>query len=173
MIKAELQWFNIGLVKDLYPRLKPEDHYKHPVPDLDNFGFYMFYVDKEGEKAKYVGQAPSKKRLPLQSRVRWEIVKDGKGCTESAFFQKCEKYKVDRFNLLLKVAHIKKLQRDGIDVTEVDDKMMNAIERALIFKLTQLGHLLMNETSKKSYRIGPIDMINNGDHKPLPPKIVL
>jgi len=172
LIKVELQWFALGPVKALYEVLKPEEHYKKPeFPELNNYGFYM-YLEKDAERARYIGQAYNRSVFALRRRVRWEIVKDGDGCAESAFCCKCKKYNVDRFNLLLKVAHIKSIQKGGVNV-EVDDKIVNAIERALIYERAQAGDPLMNETSKKSYKLEPIEIINSGDHKPLPARIIL
>lgn len=90
----------------------------------------------------------------------------------SAFYKKCKKYNVDRFDLLLKVAHLKNPQKDGIK-TEVDKEFMNAIERALIFKRAQAGDPLMNETGKKRYRLGLIEIVNDGERAPLPDIIPL
>jgi len=172
LIKVELQWFSLGPVKILYEALKPEDYYKNPLlpKQFKNYGVYM-YLDKGTGKARYIGQAFNRKLCPLGYRVRWEITKDGNGCAESVFFKKCKKYNVDRFDLMLKVANITKSKRDNVDV-EVDDKMMNAIERALIFERVQAGDPLMNETGKKRYRLEPIEIINIGDFSPLQANIV-
>lgn len=172
MRKVELQWNSLGLVKVLYGVLRPDDYFRNPAfPELNNYGLYMF-LEKSAEKARYIGQAFDKSSRALRRRVRWEMVKDGNGCAESAFSKKCQKYTVDRFDLLLKVAHLRNPQNDGIN-TKVDDKFMNAIERALIFQRTQAGDPLMNETGKTKYRLGPIEIVNNGDRKPLPLSIVL
>jgi hypothetical protein len=106
--------------------------------------------------------------------VRWEIVKDGNGCAESAFYKKCKEYNVDRFDLLLKVAHLKNPQENGInvEVNEVSDKFMNAIERALIFERADAGDPLMNETGKSSYRLGQTEIANEGEFSPLPASIM-
>jgi len=167
--KVELHWFTLGPVKILYEVLKPDDHFRNPAfPELNDYGVYM-YLEKDTGKARYVGQAFNKSSMALRRRVRWEIVKDGNGCAESVFYRKC---KVDRFNLILKVAHIKDAKENEIAV-KVDDKFMNAIERALIFERARAGDPLMNETGKSSYRLGPIEVVNNGDFAPLPASIVL
>ena len=72
----------------------------------------------------------------------------------------------------MKVAHFKGIQKDGIYV-QVDDKFVNAVERALIFKRAQAGDPLMNETGKTNYRLGPIEIVNTGDFAPLLASVVL
>lgn len=130
------------------------------------------YLEKDTERARYIRQADDKSGIALRRRVRWEIVKDSNGCAKSAFCSKCEEYHVDRFNLLLKVAHIKSAQKDGVNL-KVDFKVMNAIERASIFERAKAGNPLMNKTGKKSYRLEPIEIINSGDHKPLSARMIL
>jgi len=159
-------------VKSLYDVLKPDDYFRNPAfPDaLDDYGVYM-YLEKDSSKTRYIGQAFRNGTMALGSRIRWEVVKNGENCAESAFYQKCRKYNVDRFSLLLKVAHLTNLQKDGISV-QVDDKFVNAVERALIFNRAQAGDPLMNETGKTSYKLGPIDITNTGDFSPLSARIV-
>jgi hypothetical protein len=170
--RVELNWFNLGQVKALYHILKPDDYFKNPAfPELNDYGVYM-YLDRDSSKIRYIGQAYGSGIAALGSRIRWEVVKDGKDCAESAFYQKCKKYNVDRFNLILKVAHLKNPQKDGISV-QVDDKFVNAVERALIFNRAQEGDPLMNETGKTSYRLGPIEITNTGHFVPLLARIVL
>ena len=91
------------------------------------------YLNRDTGRAKYIGQAFENSPMALRSRIRWETVKDGNGCAESAFCRKCQEYKVDRFDLMIKVAHLKNPLKDGT-ATEVDTQFMNAIERALIFE---------------------------------------
>jgi hypothetical protein len=168
MRKVKLNWFSAQPVTVLFEGLRSVEYFRNPdFPELNNYGLYMF-LDKDRGKARYIGQA-----LDLKKRVRWEIVKDGNGCAESAFYLKCKKYNVNRFNLLLKVAHLKNPQKDGINVNEVADEFMNAVERALIFERARAGDPLMNETGKSSYRLGPTEIINCGDFTPLPASIVL
>lgn len=170
MRKVTIHWFGPWYVKILYEGLRSDEHFKkHDFPELKNYGLYM-YLDKAG-KARYIGQAFKDSPIALQIRVRWEIVKDGNGCTESAFYRKCKKYGVDRFDLLLKVAHLKNPQENGINVA-VNDKFMNAMERAVIFERARAGDALMNETGKNSYRLGPIEIFNEGEFSPLPARII-
>ncbi|MGD0643385.1 MAG: hypothetical protein ABSA75_00590 [Candidatus Bathyarchaeia archaeon] len=176
MRKVDLEWFNLGSVQNLYEYLKPDDYFrKLSSEELKTIGLYMF-IDK-ADQARYIGQAFNNKQYPLAHRVRWEIVKNGAGCAESAFFQKCTKYAVDRFDFTLKVAHIKNPLQDGSVVEEEDKETMkffiNAVERALIFKMATLGQPLMNETGKTSYKLGPIEIANSKDHIPLPKSICL
>ena len=170
MRTIELLWSNPWPVSYLYERLKPEDHNRNPIPEMQNYGVYM-YLDNVG-RVRYVGQAFNKSDLALQKRIRWEIVKDGDGCTESAFYQKCMKYNVDRLNLQVKVAELRNPCCEGSS-NEIDCKFMNAIERALIFDRARAGDLLINETGKRRYRLGPIDIINRGNIAPLSGRIVL
>ena len=158
LIKVELKWFNVGPVKSLYEILKPENYYNNPLlsKELNTYGIQAF----------------DKSNMALRRRVRWEIVKDGNGCAESAFCKKCKEHSIDRFNLLLKVAHPENPKKDGSNVT-VDPKFMNAVEMALIFEIAQAGDPLMNKTGKKRYRLEPIEILNCGDYTPLPARIVL
>jgi hypothetical protein len=161
-----LQWIDLGSVKVLYEVLKPDDYFRNSAyPELNTYGLYM-YLEKDLAKVRYIGQAFGNSLMPLKRRIRWEIVKDGVGCAESAFCKKFQN-KADRFELVLKVAHLRNPRRDEINV-KVDDKFMNAIERALIFQSAQVGDPLMNETGKSSYKLEPIKIVNCGDFAPLP-----
>ena len=170
MRTVQLQWSHPWSVKDLYDRYKPDDYFKNPILEMTTFGLYM-YLDEYTGKARYIGQAFNTKSAPLQYRVRWEIVKDGRSGTESAFHQLCIKHDVDKFRLLLKVAHIRDPEIDGSTVI-VDVQFMNAIERALIYERASIGDPLMNKTGKTRYRLGPVEIVNTGDFTPLPSKII-
>jgi hypothetical protein len=176
MIETELEWHNLGSVKALCDILKPDDYYrKLSVEPLKKIGFYMF-IDETGQ-ARYIGQAFNTKVYPLAHRVRWEITKDGNGCTTSAFFEQCNKEtnRLDRFKFNLKVAHIHNPTDNGISLKESDitKKFMNAVERALIFRMYTLGHSLINEAGISSYNLGPIKITNTGDFEPIPKEIEL
>jgi len=113
MRTVQLHWFSALPVKTLYEILKPEDYFRNPdFPELNTFGVYM-YLDKNTGRAVYIGQAFGNGKT-LRKRVSWEIVKDGNGCARSAFYVNCNENNVDRFNLLLKAAHLKNPQQDGI-----------------------------------------------------------
>lgn len=172
MRTVQLQWSHPWSVKELYHRFKPDDYFKKSITEMTTYGFYM-YLDEFTGKVRYIGQAFSKKKsAPLQHRVRWEIVKDGSSGTESAFYKLCLEHDIDKFRLLLKVAHLFDPKIDGA-TTIVDDRFMNAVERALIFERASVGDPLMNKTGKTRYRLGPIEIINKGDFSPLPSKISL
>jgi len=171
MRTVNLHWSYPWPVKELYHRFKPDDCYKNPIPEMTTYGVYMYLDDQTG-KARYIGQAFNTKSSPIQHRVRWEIVKDGSSGTESAFYQLCKEHDVDKFRLLLKVAHLFDPKIDGA-TTIVDDRFMNAVERALIFERASIGDPLMNKTGKTRYRLGPIEIINKGDFSPFLSKIIL
>jgi hypothetical protein len=166
MKKISLRWSNLFSIEELYVRLKNVDSYRNPVPEMENYGFYM-YLDKKSNETLYIGQAYNKKRAPLHNRIRWEIVKDGSKGTVSAFHKKCIKYGVNKKDMNIKVAHICYSNYD------VDQYLMNSIERAIIYERACNGDPLMNETGKKRYKLGPIEITNKGNHSPLPNRINL
>jgi hypothetical protein len=76
-------------------------------PALNNYGFYIYFDRNQPTPLTYVGQSYGKSLRTLGKRIRWEIVKDGKdGGAVSKFSRKCQKHKVDKSTLMLKVAHI-------------------------------------------------------------------
>ena len=162
MKRISLHWYGPDGVAELYENLKrPLSFSDDKYPYLNTQGFYM-YLNQNQTKAIYIGQAfSSKSARPLRNRIRWEITKDGMGCALSQFSKDCQEFGIDKFSLVLKVAHVKESTDNGNSMHEYNP---SDIEMALICERSPL----INRSGKKRYRKESIEISNNGNFAPLP-----
>ena len=166
MKRVSLQWYRSYSISELYEILKQSVSVSDKkYPSLNNYGFYM-YLDQNLTKVLYIGQAYDRSPRSLRNRIRWEIVKDGTNGTWSTFSKDCANYKMNKFSLKLKVAHITKATYKE-DRIVPDQKLMNDVEMALIHEMKPC----MNKSGKQRYRRESIEIMNQGNFAPLPKKI--
>jgi len=154
MKKISLRWYGLGSVADLSEKLKQHvstSDEQHPF--LGKWGFYM-YLDQNQSKAIYIGQAFGEGRS-LRNRIRHEVLKDN-----SSFSHDCKNLRIDKFSLILKVAHVEEATDNGnpIEYNPYD------IEMALICEMQPK----INRIGKRRYRRESIEIFNSGDFNPSP-----
>jgi len=90
MKKARLFWsepYNVATLLEDFRQ--PYSFSDKKYPEFIGFGLYM-YLNQKLEKIIYIGQAFDKTPRSLRNRIRWEIIKNGIGCTKSQFHIDCE-----------------------------------------------------------------------------------